>query len=495
MDSSTEPRIKTIVLERNQIRWTEFDLDSLIDEHHPARAIWELSERFDLQRFEQDVKTREGEPGRPCWPARLLVSLWIYSYTLGVASARAIERMVKHEPGLRWLTGDQEINHHTLSDFRVRHPEALSELFAQFLAMLETAGIVDLKTLLHDGTKVRTVAGKWSFHGRKTLEKRLKAARRVVKKMNAQADGEAMDERLRAARARAAREGLERAKKALEKLKKLEGDAGGKEKAQVRVSDSEPEARKMKHADGGWAPSYNVQVTTEAQSRMIVAAGVTTAANDTQELMPALERVKQNCGVLPKQVIADNGYVSRSNVEEATAQNVELIAPWKEDASREAGACVRNGIAPEFAPSAFRVQYGGKQLICPAGKTLVVIEQKKRHGLLMNVFQAQASDCRRCRLRVECCGHRSGPRQISRPVESPAMKRYLERMKRPEVKELYRKRSEIAEFPHMWAKAVKGWRRFSVRGVAKAAMEVIWVSLAYNVTQWLRLRPTEAVAA
>lgn len=469
-------------------------MDSLIDEHHSARAIWELSEKFDLKRFEEDVKTREGAAGRPCWPARLLVSVWIYSYTLGVASARAIERMVKHEPGFRWLTGDQEINHHTLSTFRVGHQEGLNELFAQFLAMLETAGLVDLKTLLHDGTKVRAVAGKWSFHGRKTLEKRLKAARRVVKKLNEQAEGEAMDERRRAARVRAAQEGLERAKQALKKFKKLEAAVGAKEKENVRVSDSEPEARKMKHPDGGWAPSYNVQVTTEMQSRMIVAAGVTTAANDTNELMPALERVKENCGALPEQMIADNGYVSRSNVEQTAEQNVKLIAPWKEDASREAGACARNGITPEFAPSAFRSQYGGKRLRCPAGKTLVVIEQKKHHGLVTNVFQAKASDCQRCRLRAKCCGNRVGPRQISRPVETPAMKQYLARMKRPEVKELYRKRSEIAEFPHLWAKAVKGWRRFSVRGLVKAGMEVVWVALAYNVAQWLRLRQAEAVA-
>lgn len=497
MESSTaiEPRIKAIAVDRSQVRWTEFDLESLIDEHHPARAIWELSESFDLKRFEEDVKTREGEAGRPCWPARLLVSVWIYSYTLGVASARAIERMVKHEPGLRWLTGDQEINHHTLSNFRVGHQEALKELFAQFLAMLETAGLVDLKTLLHDGTKVRTVAGKWSFHGRKTLEKRLKAARRVVKKLDEQADGEAMDERRRAARARAAREGLERAKKAVEKLKKLEGAAGTKEQEKVRVSDSEPEARKMKHPDGGWAPSYNVQVTTEAQSRMIVATGVTTAANDTNELMPALERVKENCGALPEQVIADNGYASRHNVEQSTEQNVKLIAPWKEDTSREAGACARNEITAEFAPSAFRTQYGGKKLTCPAGKALVVIEQKTQHGLLTNIFQAKASDCGRCRFQKACCGKRGRPRQISRPVESPAMKRYLARMKRPEVQQLYRKRSEIAEFPHMWAKAVKGWRRFSVRGVVKAGMEAVWVALAYNVTQWLRLRQPAAIAA
>ena len=495
--SAAERQIKTIYLDRSQTRWAVFDLESLIDQQHPARTIWELSGRFDLTRFEEGVKTRQGEAGRPCWPARLLVSLWVYSYTMGVASARAIERMMGHEPGLRWLTGDQVINHHTLADFRVGHEGALQELFAQFLALLETAGLVDLKTLLHDGTKVKSVAGKGSIHGRKTVEKRVREARRVVRKLDEQAatEGEGMDERRRAARERAAREGLQRAEAALGKLQKLEAAAPAKERDQQRVSVSEPDARKMKHPDGGWAPSYNVQVTTEAQSRMIVGIGTTTAANDTQELMPALEKVKENCGELPRRVIADNGYATRSNVEETTEQSVELIAPWKDDASRQAGACARNRIDSEFAPSAFRPQRGGKKLTCPAGKTLVIVQQKVHHGMRHNIFQAAAADCRRCRWRQKCCGDRGGPRAISRVVESAAMKQYQARMKRPEVKQLYRKRSEIAEFPHLWAKAVKGWRRFSVRGVAKAAMEATWVALAYNVAQWMRLRPTEAAAA
>jgi transposase len=495
-NGAEEQRIKTIYLDRSQTRWAEFDLESLIDEQHPARTIWELSGQLNLKRFEEGVKTREGAAGRPCWPARLLVSIWVYGYTLRVASARALERMQEHEPGLRWLTGDQQINHHTLADFRVGHEQAVKELFAEFLALLDTAGMVDLRTLMHDGTKIQTAAGKWSFHGRKGLEKRVRAARTVVRKLDEQAaENEGMDERRRAARERAAREGLARAQKALEKLKKLEAAAKPSEKSQQRVSVSEPEARKMKQADGGWSPSYNMQVSTEAQSRMIVAIGLTTEANDTQQLTPALERIKQTCGKLPQQVIADNGYATRENVEQSTAQKVVLIAPWKDAESREAGACQRNGIAPEFAPSAFRMQRGGKKLTCPAGKTLVVVGQKKFHGVMNNVFQAAARDCQRCRLRQQCCGERGGPREIRRPVESAAMKEYLSRMKRPEVKELYQKRSEIAEFPHMWVKAVKGWRRFSVRGIVKAEMEAIWVALAYNMAQWMRLRKAEPAAA
>ena len=192
-------------------------------------------------------------------------------------------------------------------------------------------------------------------------------------------------------------------------------------------------------------------------------------------------------------MIADNGYATRSNVEETRAQNIELIAPWKTDDSREAGACARNGIAAEFAPSVFRGRAGGNQLICPAGKKLVVIEERVHHGLRRKIFAAQVSDCGRCGYRRQCCPG-SKARRVERVVESPAMKQYLARMKRPEVKNQYKKRSEIAEFPHLWAKAVKGWRRFSVRGLVKAGMEAIWVALAYNMTQWMRVKPQTMAA-
>ncbi len=68
------------------------------------------------------------------------------------------------------------------------------------------------------------------------------------------------------------------------------------------------------------------------------------------------------------------------------------------------------------------------------------------------------------------------------------MRDYLARMKRRAVKKLYKKRAEIAEFPHLWIKGVQSLRQFSVRGLVKAGTEALWMALAYNVTQWIRLR-------
>ncbi len=417
VSSNNKPvgKIKYKPVDRSQTSLQVLDYERLIDVDHPARIIWELAGKMNLESFAENYKTQEGEAGRPCWPPRLLVSIWVYGYTQRVASARSIERMTAYEPGLRWLTADQAVNHHTLADFRVGHREALGKLFTEFLAILDQAGVVNLKTILQDGTKMRAVAGKSSLHRRPTLEKRLRAARKVVKKLDREAAEaqEKMDERRQAAQQRAAREAVARAEAALKELAKREARAARSKRADLRVSDSEPEARKMKDNEGGFHPGYNMQVSSEAQSRMIVAVAVSSDSNDLHQLIPALERIEQSGLKTPQTIIADNGYATRDNVEQTAERKVELIAPWKDDGSRQAGACTRNGIAEAFAASAFRRQARGKELLCPDGKTLVVIQQKKHHGISKVMFQAKAQDCGRCRFLRQCCGNRGGPRRAA----------------------------------------------------------------------------------
>ncbi len=156
--------------------------------------------------------------------------------------------------------------------------------------------MVNLKTILQDGTKMRAVAGKSSLHRRPTLEKRLRAARKVVKKLDREAAEaqEKMDERRQAAQQRAAREAVARAEAALKELAKREARAARSKRADLRVSDSEPEARKMKDNEGGFHPGYNMQVSSEAQSRMIVAVAVSSDINDLHQLIPALERIEES---------------------------------------------------------------------------------------------------------------------------------------------------------------------------------------------------------
>ena len=70
----------------------------------------------------------------------------------------------------------------------------------------------------------------------------------------------------------------------------------------------------MKQPDGGFAPSYNVQIDTDAKNGVMVAVGVVQAGNDFEQLEPGIDRVEQNLGKTPNQVVTDGGFVSRDNI-------------------------------------------------------------------------------------------------------------------------------------------------------------------------------------
>jgi len=117
----------------------------------------------------------------------------------------------------------------------------------------------------------------------------------------------------RQARPRAAQERLERIRRAEKELQPpADPRKDEAEKVGARVTD--PEARVMRQGDGGLAPSYNVQISTEARHGVIVAGEVRQAQEDSQERQPALERIEDNTGRLPHQTLVDGSHTTRQNI-------------------------------------------------------------------------------------------------------------------------------------------------------------------------------------
>src|SRR5437899_12405981 len=159
--NSARPRVKAV--SRCQLTWQTLDVERLIELEHPARAIWELSGRLNLEGFYAPIEAVQGVAGRTPWDPRLLVSLWIYAYSRGISSAREIARRCAYEPAFEWLCGLGQINYHTLADFRTAHGSALQELFVEVLGVLSGEGLVTLERVMHDGTKIKACAGADSF--------------------------------------------------------------------------------------------------------------------------------------------------------------------------------------------------------------------------------------------------------------------------------------------------------------------------------------------
>ena len=488
-------KAKLRTVNRQQSTFGIIHVEEVIPADHKARAIWDLAGRLDLSGFIEPLRTAQGCAGRPAWDPRLLVSLWVYAYSEGIGAAREIERVMQWEPGMQWLAGLAAVNHHTLSDFRVDHREALDELFAQLLALLATEGLVNLEQVMHDGTKIRAQAGADSFRREKTLQERLQQARQAVEQMGDPKAPAPAKDRLQAARERAARERAARLEAAQQELTALQAaEKTEKEKAEVRVSLTEPEARKMKHGDNAIAPSYNAQISTEAEHKIIVGAHLSQCSSDANSLMPALEEIEQNLEKKPAQVVVDGGFTNRSNIMECAAQGVDLVGSLRDPQQRSAATMKSLGIDAAFAPSQFRILEDGKRLECPAGCGLEYARQSRKGNDVYRQYQARGADCGACRHQPQCCpkSPQKGRTVSIKVAEQEDVAAFRKKMETEQSRAAYRRRGEVAEFPNAWIKDKLRLRKFHVRGLVKAGSELLWACLTYNIMQWERLkwRPT-----
>ena len=484
--SLAKPRYEAI--DRGQLFWRVMNVERLIGPEHAARAIWEFLGRLDLSGYSGEVRAVEGKAGRPAWDPQLLVSLWVYSYSRGENSARAIEELCEWDPAYQWLTGGSVVNAHTLSDFRVKHEQALKELFVQILGVLSADGLITLERVMQDGTKIRASAASDSFRSQERVERALEQAQEQVEAVE-QISEEETSRRAAKARERAQREREERLGLALEEFKKLETEGRVKDKKKTRVSTSDPQARVMKQPDGGFAPSYNVQLNTDASNGMIVAVEVVQAGNDFEQLTAGVDRVEHNLGESPDQVVADGGYVSRDNIVAMNERGVEFIGPQCDEAGKGQSSYEGRGVSPQYHRSQFVYDAASDSYRCPQGKVLSYEGKDERHTQVSYRYRAQRSDCQGCPVRSQCCpGNQVTGRSVHRSEELAELAEFRHKMQSEQAREIYRQRAQVAETPNLWIKAKFGLRQFSVRGLSKVGMEALWACLTYNIRVWIRLR-------
>lgn len=321
------PRFETA--NRDQIELQPCDLESLLPAGHAARLVWRFVEGLDLSAFYATIRAREGRAGRTPIDPKILIALWLYATMDGVGSAREVDRLCYSHDAYRWLRGGVSVNYHTLSDFRVQQHAALDQLLTQSIAVLLQRGIITMARVAHDGTRVRGSAGAGSFRRGETLQDCLRQARKQVERVQKQGDP-AVNARTEAAQQRAATDRLARVEEALAQLPALEATKQrqkGQRPTEARVSTTDPDARVMKMADGGYRPAYNVQLATDVDSRAIVGVAVTNLGSDRSSLRPMLGQLQARTGRVPGAALVDGGCFTRETITDAAAQDVTVYAP------------------------------------------------------------------------------------------------------------------------------------------------------------------------
>jgi len=173
---------------------------------------------------------------------------------------------------------------------------------------------------------VRAPASRKSYLRAGGLEKAHQAAKDRVEALKAEveADPAASNRRSRAAQERAARERLEKVEAAREALEKLQAEKEARKKTHAKdeskkkepaASTTDPDARRMRFADGAVRAAYNVQVAVTAAHGFILGIDVTDRRNDAGFARPMAEAVETRLGKTPSRLLADTNYATADDIE------------------------------------------------------------------------------------------------------------------------------------------------------------------------------------
>lgn len=401
-------------------------LDELVPENHMVRVVDAVIDRLDIS----DILSTYRGGGNSAFNPKMMLKVLVFAYLSNVYSSRRIEDLLRRDIYFMWLAGMKRPDFRTINYYRgKRLKEGFDAVFTQVVRLLHEEGFVSLKVQYIDGTKIESVANKYTFVWRGSVEKydaRLKAKteallRQIEQSHAVENQENPMPEELTAEevvkRVERIREKVDADKLSKEDrkaLKQIETDAVprmNRYKEQLETmgsrnsySKTDPDATFMRMKEdamlnGQLKPGYNVQISTENQ--FITNFGIYQRPTDTLTMVSYLESFKTRYGMQSEEIVADSGYGSEENYE----------------------YMFRNGMTPYVKYNMFHVEqrrgYRNNPFrvsnlfynpdddfyVCPMGQKMKFIRQERRYtasGYQQTVSVYRASRCEGCPLRGQC---------------------------------------------------------------------------------------------
>lgn len=322
-------------------------LSDFVPEDHVCHFILTLvNEELDIREI---LESYVEERGYPPHSPKMMTVLLLYGYMKGVYSSRKLSQACRERTDFMYVSGMCRPDHRPIASFRKRHMAALEGIFKQVVQLCAEAGLIQMKHVAIDGTKIRANASSsknMSYSDLKKSEERLvsewfEQAEAADREEDARyGEDKRGDEFPRAAealeRVRKAKKTLEeRDRKSREERKKAEQEEG-KPKSKTKERTEPPEDKQYNFTDPdsglmrsrqGFIQGYNSQIAVDAESQIIVACSVSQAKNDLEELIPVVQEIKDNVSRFPEEVSADSGYCSTENLTKLKQKGIRGYIP------------------------------------------------------------------------------------------------------------------------------------------------------------------------
>ena len=401
-------------------------LDELVPENHMVRVVDAVLDRLDIS----DILSTYRGGGNSAFNPKMMLKVLVFAYLSNIYSSRRIEELLRRDIYFMWLAGMKRPDFRTINYYRgKRLKEGFDTVFTQVVRLLHEEGFVSLKVQYIDGTKIESVANKYTFVWRGSVEKydaRLKAKteallRQIEQNHAIENQENPVPEELTA----------EEVTKRVERIKeKVDADNLGKEERKAlkqietdsvprmnryreqletmgsrnSYSKTDPDATFMRMKEdamlnGQLKPGYNVQISTENQ--FITNFGIYQRPTDTLTMISYLESFKARYGMQSEEIVADSGYGSEENYEYMFSNGMTPYVKYNMFHVEQRRGYRNN----PFRVSNLFYNPDDDFYVCPMGQKLKFISQEKRYtasGYQQTVSVYRACRCEGCPLRGQC---------------------------------------------------------------------------------------------
>lgn len=483
-------------------------LDDMIDENHEVRLLDELLRNMDWSEWEAVYKRERGQP--PIHP-RVVAGLWLYGMMRKIRTSRFLEYACRHNIDFIWLAEGHTPDHSKLAEFFTLNKAPLKSLFRQICRNAMTMGLVRLGTVAFDATRVKSANSRFNTLTAAGIEKRMAELDAQIEQImsdvtaaegSGDSGGTTLPDELGTIRQR--REKLNKALATVrerEAARKKDGINPQKNPAQLPMND--PESSVMPNKEGGFAPNFTPTCLTDGTAGFIIDSDVLACVNETQELLPAVDRATESLDETPANVLTDGGNAAGFVLAGLEDRGITAFAPAKSSEPAADNPVLREDLTqpvPEelwpqlplnskqrLDKSCFVYNAEQDQYVCPAGRVLPRKDSETRKGVL--TIRYLSPDCRGCPLAAMCLLKNENPnsrRQIRRDEHEDVRRRTAERMATDEARAIYNKRSPIGETPFGYLKGFLGHRQFLRKGVEACDTEWRWSCLSLNMKKMVR---------
>lgn len=333
---------KLLVPNREQIEFTIQSLDNQISLNHDVRTIWNFVEQLDLSYARNKIISLKEGVGRSAIDPGILISLWIYGISEGIVSARKISKFCLEHKGFAWICGGVAVGHHVLSKFKADNTELFHDLVIQSIALLLKNDLITLKEVAQDGVKIHASASKNSMRRKETLKRKISEVIKHISDLEKQQKNgvwtkeEKKKKERELLEAKKKKESVKKALLEMEKFKKEKNEnkvkhgkkkLSNKEISKLRSSTTDAECRKMKMADGSFKLAYNIQVSTEVKTDLVLCTRITQNRTDGGELLPMYQKLTNTYPVKIDNFLVDSGFKNKDDLKALHENKCNVYMP------------------------------------------------------------------------------------------------------------------------------------------------------------------------